>query len=70
VVIKRSRSASTLDKSEIEERLEHRIIAMIPPAPELAFQSARQQLPMVMADLDSLVVRQLRRFVEDLVEAA
>jgi pilus assembly protein CpaE len=69
VLVKRNRSATSFTKETIEERLGHNLIGMIPPAPELAFQSANRQSPMVMMDLDSLVVRQYRNFVRDLVEA-
>ncbi len=68
-LIKRSRSATSLTKKTVEEQLKHTIIGMIPPAPELAFQSANQQSPMVMMHLDSLVVRQYKAFVKALIEA-
>lgn len=68
VLVKRNRSAASFTKNDIEERLEHSLIGMIPPAPELAFQSAKQQIPMVMLHLDSLVVRQYKSFVEELIE--
>jgi pilus assembly protein CpaE len=68
-LIKRNRSATSFTKETVEERLNHNLIGMIPPAPELAFQSANQRSPMVLMDLDSLVVRQYRNVARGLVEA-
>ncbi len=68
IMIKRNRSATSFTKETIEEELKHNLIGMIPPAPELAFQSASQQSPMVKMHLDSLVVRQYKAFVEKLIE--
>ncbi len=68
VLVKRSRSAASYNKETIEDRLGHNLIGMIPPAPELAFEAAKQQLAMVQLHLDSLVVRQYKTFVEDLLE--
>ena len=66
MLIKRSRSAASYTKDEIEEQLDHSLIGMIPPAPELAFESSKQRTPMVLVHLDSLVVRQYRKFAKDL----
>ena len=66
ILIKRSRSAASYTKEEIEEQLGHSLIGMIPPAPELAFESSKQRTPMVLVHLDSLVVRQYRNFAKDL----
>ena len=66
ILIKRSRSAASYTKEEIEEQLGHSLIGMIPPAPELAFESSKQRTPMVLVHLDSLVVRQYRSFAKDL----
>jgi pilus assembly protein CpaE len=68
IMIKRNRSATSFTKGTVEEELKHNLIGMIPPAPELAFQSATQQSPMVKMHLDSLVVRQYKAFVENLIE--
>jgi pilus assembly protein CpaE len=68
IMIKRNRSATSFTKETIEEELKHNLVGMIPPAPELAFQSASQQAPMVKMHLDSLVVRQYKAFVENLIE--
>ena len=68
VLIKRNRSATSFTKETIAERLKHNMIGMIPPAPELAFQSTNQRSPMVKMHLDSLVVRQYKSFVDELLE--
>jgi pilus assembly protein CpaE len=69
VLVKRSRSATSFTQEEIEDRLGHDMMGMIPPAPDLAFQSLKQQMPMVMMSVDSLAVRQFKTFARDLVEA-
>jgi len=67
-LVKRNRSAVSLSREAVEEQLRYHLLGMIPPAPELAFQSSKQQLPMVMAQLDSLVVQQYKSFARDLIE--
>jgi pilus assembly protein CpaE len=69
VLINRSLSSSAFTRESIEKRLNHRLMCLIPPAPELAFEAAKQGLPMVMVHLDSLVVRQYRTFADQLVDA-
>jgi pilus assembly protein CpaE len=69
VLISRSRSAVSFTKDAIEKRLAHSLVGLIPPAPELAFNSATQEMPMVMLHLDSFVVRQYKALAEDLMKA-
>ncbi|MGD2146422.1 MAG: response regulator [Anaerolineae bacterium] len=69
VLINRSHSTATLTRESIEKRLNDKLMCLIPPAPELAFEAARQGLPMVMVHLDSFVVRQYRTFADQLIDA-
>jgi len=69
VLVKRNRSAASLTKEMIEEQLGHDMIGMIPPAPELAYQAVKQHAPMVTLRLESLVARQYKAFVKELLEA-
>jgi pilus assembly protein CpaE len=67
-MVSRSRSSASFTRDAIEERLGHSLRGLIPPAPELAFQSASQAKPIVMTYADSFVVQQYRRFAEKLIE--
>ena len=66
VLINKSHSASTYTKDAIEGLLQHELVATVVPAPELAFQSAEQGIPMGMLQPDSLVVRQFQTIAEHL----
>ena len=69
MLINKSPSAATFTKDTIEGLLQHDLVGVITPAPELAFQSAEQGVPMVMKQPDSLVARQLRIVAEHLANA-
>jgi len=69
VLINKSPSAATFTKDTIEGLLQHDLVGVITPAPELAFQSAEQGIPMVMKQPDSLVARQFRIIAEHLANA-
>ncbi len=66
VLINRTPSAATLTREVIEGLLQQDLAGVISPAPELAFQAAEQEVPMVMAHPDSLVARQFRTIAEHL----
>jgi pilus assembly protein CpaE len=68
VLVNRNRSAVSFTRETIEQRLKHSLMGLIPPAPELAFQAAKQGRPMVLVHLDSFVVRQYRAFAQNLTE--
>jgi MinD-like ATPase involved in chromosome partitioning or flagellar assembly len=68
VMISRSRSSGSFTKDAVEERLRHSLRGLIPPAPELALESANQATPIVMTQLGSFVVEQYGRFAENLKE--
>jgi len=67
VSINRSRSAATLTKEDIEEKLGHGLAGLIPPAPELAFQSVTQNRPIVVMDPDGFAARQYRAIAEYMI---
>lgn len=68
VSISRSRSAASLTKADIEGKLEHDLVGLVPPAPELAFQSMRHNKPMVVMDLDGFAAQQYRTIAEYLTK--
>jgi pilus assembly protein CpaE len=68
VSISRSRSAASLTKEDIEERLKHDLVGLVPPAPELAFQSMHHNKPMVVMDLDGFAAQQYRTIAEYLTK--
>ena len=59
VVFNRAPSATIVDKTTVEKLLGD-VIAVIPPAPELAFQAAEVGVPMVQFQPDSLASSQIR----------
>lgn len=69
VLINKSHSAASFTKDMIEGLLQHDLVGVITPAPELAFQSSEQGVPMVIAQPDSLVTQQFQVFVNHLVGA-
>jgi len=64
VLVNKTRSAATFTKDTIEGLLQHDLVGVVTPAPELAFQSAQQGIPMVMTQPDSLVAQQFRTIAE------
>jgi pilus assembly protein CpaE len=69
VSINRNRSAASLTREDIEEMLGHTLTDVIPPAPELAFQSGKENKPIVAIDLEGFAAHQYRAIAEDLIEA-
>jgi CheY-like chemotaxis protein len=69
VLINRSPSAATYSKDMLEGLLQHELVGVVPPAPELAFQAAEQGVPMVMIQPASLVAQQIKVIAEHLASA-
>lgn len=69
VLVNKAPSAATFTKETIEGLLQHELLGVIPPAPELAFQSVEQGTPMVVIQPTSLVAHQIRTVAEYLVNA-
>jgi CheY-like chemotaxis protein len=64
VLVNKTPSAASFTKETIEGLLQHDLMGVVTPAPELAFQSAERGIPMVMIQPTSLVAQQLRRIAE------
>ena len=69
VSINTNRSAASLTREDIEETLGHTLTGVIPPAPELAFQSSKENKPIAAIDLEGFAAHQYRAIAEDLIEA-
>jgi len=64
VIVNRAPSSTTPSKDMVEEFLQREIIVVIPPAPELAFQSAERGTPMVIMQPESLVSIQFHHLAQ------
>ncbi len=69
VLIHRVPSSGALSRTMIEQTLHREMIGGIPPASDLAYQSARSGKPMVQIQPRGLVAQQVRRVVQSIVEA-
>jgi CheY-like chemotaxis protein len=67
VVINKAPSGATFTKDTLKEMLQHELIAIITPAPELAYQASERGIPMVVMQPESLVARQFRNVAEFLM---
>ena len=66
VVIKRASPANTYSTEMIQGALQHSLLGTVPPAPELAFESAERGVPMVTMQPTSLFAQQVRALWEGL----
>jgi DNA-binding response OmpR family regulator len=68
VMISRTPAAATFSKDMVEDLLQHDIVGVVPPAPELAFQAVEEGIPMVTMQPNSLVAQQFRTIAEHLAQ--
>ncbi len=64
VLVNKAPTSMTPSKDMVEEFLQREIICVIPPAPELAFQSAERGTPMVIMQAESLVALQFHQLAQ------
>jgi CheY-like chemotaxis protein len=69
VMINKVPSGATFTKDTLTEMLKHELVAVITPAPELAYQASERGVPMVIMQPESLVARQFRNVAEYLMNA-
>ncbi len=69
VLVNKAPSATTFTKDGIEGSLQRDLVAVVPPAPELAFQAAEDGNPMVTVQPQSLVAQQFRAIADHLASA-
>jgi hypothetical protein len=67
VMVNRSRSASTYTRSEIEEELGSELLALITPAPEVAFHANKTGIPILLSQPNAAVAGQLQRLCEKIL---
>lgn len=63
-LLHRVSASGIVSRHHIEQELGHEMIAGIPPAPDLAYESVENGKPMVEIQPHSLVTRQIRRIVQ------
>lgn len=66
VLVNKAPSAASYTKETIEGLLQHGLVGVITPAPEVAFQSAERGIPMLMVQPTSLASQQFRSLAEHL----
>ena len=70
VLIHRVPASGALSRTMIEQTLHREMIGGIPPASDLAYESARHGKPMVQIQPRGLVAQQVRRVVQSVVETS
>ncbi|MEA4908912.1 MAG: response regulator [Anaerolineaceae bacterium] len=71
VIVNRVRSDIQLSVHQVQEKLGHQITQVIPPAPELAYQAALHNTPLVIVQPEGLVAQQYNRlanFIDERVK--
>jgi DNA-binding response OmpR family regulator len=69
VLVNKTPSAASFTKETIEGLLQHELAGVVTPAPELAFQSSENGIPMVLAQPNSLVAQQFQSIANYLFSA-
>lgn len=69
-IINRTPSGLQLSWQDAEHILGNNNIAMISPAPELAFQAAESGVPLVQYQPDAIIVNQFGKLAEEMVKRA
>jgi DNA-binding response OmpR family regulator len=69
VLIHRAPASGTLNREMIEQTLHREMIAGIPPAPDLAYESVKNGKPMVLIQPQGLVAQQVRRIVQTIADS-
>jgi pilus assembly protein CpaE len=70
VIISRTTSTLSVPWQEAEKMLEHEILGIISPVPELAFQAAQGGVPLVVMQPEATVTSQYAKMVEELLKRA
>ena len=66
VLVNRIRADMQLTITQIQEQLGMQVVQLIPPAPELAFNASRRNLPLCLIQPDGLVSQQYNRLAANL----
>jgi DNA-binding response OmpR family regulator len=70
VVINRIRADVQLSITQVQEALGQQVAQVIPPAPEVSFQAATRNLPMIQVQIGGLLSLQYNRLAEQIAERA
>jgi CheY-like chemotaxis protein len=68
IIINRIRADVQLSITQVQETLGHQISQVIPPAPEVSFQAATRNLPMIQVQIGGLLSLQYSRLAESIAE--
>ncbi len=68
VVINRIRADVQLSITQVQEALGQQVAQVIPPAPEVSFQAATRNLPMIQVQIGGLLSLQYNRLAESIAE--
>jgi pilus assembly protein CpaE len=68
VIINRIRADVQLSITQVQESLGQPVAQLIPPAPEVSFQAATRNLPMIQVQIGGLLSLQYSRLAEGLSE--
>ena len=68
VVINRIRADVQLSITQVQEALGQQVAQVIPPAPEVSFQAATRNLPMIQVQIGGLLSLQYNRLAETIAE--
>lgn len=69
VIIQHAPTAGSISRELLEEQLDADLLANIPPAPDMAYQSWNNARPMVLLQPQSLVAQQVRLIVNKILKA-
>jgi MinD-like ATPase involved in chromosome partitioning or flagellar assembly len=67
-VINRVRTGAQLSWSQVQEQLGYTIAVIFTPAPELAYQAAVDNMPIVLKQRDSLTAQQFVKLAEKVAQ--
>lgn len=68
VAVNRTRSDMQLSALQTEEAIERPIAVVIPPSPEMAYQSGLHSIPLIQVQPDGLIAQQFKRFASMISE--
>lgn len=68
VLLNRTRSSLQMNWTEVQDKLGHRIVTVITPAPDLAYKSTEVNNPMVLTQPNSLTAEQYTKLANSLLQ--
>jgi MinD-like ATPase involved in chromosome partitioning or flagellar assembly len=68
VLYNRARSELQLSLSQVQQQFKHNILVVFTPAPELALQTAKSNIPIVIQHPDNLVSQQFTKLADSILK--